>query len=141
MLRMKYLLCAESSSLDQRRNSLSAFHILDNLYVPLFPFVIQRLSILAAAERTSDEPSLIQASLLVTLGGSKIFEGAIALNFAQRLLMRTIIEIGGLLIQQPGELKFALLRGTQEIYSYSVPVERMDGPTVEQLPFPDPPHA
>lgn len=141
MLRVNYFLCAESSALDQRRNTLSAFHILDNLSVPLFPFVIQRISILASSVRTNDEPSLIQARLSVTLGTSRIFEGAVALNFAQRLMMRTIIEIGGLLINQPGQLKFSLLRGAEEISSYSVPVESMEGPTVEQLPFPDQPNA
>jgi hypothetical protein len=56
-------------------------------------------------------------------------------------MMRTIIEIGGLLINQPGQLKFSLLRGAEEISSYSVPVERLEGPTVEQLPFPDQPNA
>jgi hypothetical protein len=141
MLTMNYLLCAESSALDQRRNTLCAFHILDNLYVPLFPFVIQRISILASAGRSTEEPSLIQARLVVTLGESKIFECPVALNFAQRSMMRTIIEIGGLLIPQPGRLKFAVFRETEEISSYSVPVERIQGPTVEQLPFPDQPKA
>jgi hypothetical protein len=139
MLSVKYFLCAESAALDQRRSTLSAFHILENTYAPLFPFLIPRISILAAFERTPEEPSLFPLSLLVTLGEQQVFKGTLAVNFAQQLHTRTVAEIGGLLISSPGKLKFSLFRDKEELASWVIAIERLNIPGMEQLPFPTQP--
>ena len=136
MLSVRYFFCAESASVDQRKNTLSAFHILENTYAPLFPFIIPRVSILAAFERTPDEPSLFPLMLLVTLGGVEVFKGPFALNFAQQLMTRTVVEIGGLPVDSPGKLKFSILRDNHEQASWAITIERLNAPAMEQLPFP-----
>lgn len=140
MLSVKYFFCAESASIDQRKNTLSAFHILDSTYAPLFPFMIPRVSILAAFERTPDEPSLFPLVLLVTLGEEEVFRGPLALNFAQQLTTRTVVEIGGLPVSSPGKLKFTLLREDRELTSWAIIIERLNAPAMEQLPFPAQPN-
>jgi hypothetical protein len=106
------------------------------MYAPLFPFVIPRLTVLSAIERTPEEPSLFPIELSVKLGDQEIFKGSIALNFAQQHLTRTILDIGGLLISVPGTLNFLLTREDQELASWAVLIERLNAPSMEQLPFP-----
>ena len=136
MLTVRYFLCAESAALDQRKSTLSAFHILENTYAPLFPFLIPRISILAAFERTPDEPSMFPLILSVTLGEHQIFSGPVAVNFAQQLQTRTLVEMGGLPVSSPGKLKFSLLRDQELVASWTIVIERLNTPGMEQLPFP-----
>src|SRR5882762_425889 len=108
MLTVKYFLCSDSAAIDSRRNTLSIFHIVENMYVPIFPFLMQRISVLASLERTPDEPSLIEASLTATQSASEIFSGPLSLNFAHQLATRAVVEVGGVVIPQPGRLTFTL---------------------------------
>jgi hypothetical protein len=136
MLKVKYFLCSDSAAIDSRRNTLSIFHIAENMYVPVFPFLMPRISILASIERTLDEPSLMEASISARQGDTELFSGPVSVNFVHQLSTRVVVEVGGVVIPQPGGLKFALHKAAQEIASYEFSVDRLDGPTIEQLPFP-----
>ena len=140
MLRVKYFLCAESAAVDLRKSTLSAFHILENAYAPIFPFLIPRICVLAAFERTPEEPSLLALALSVTLGEHQVFRGPFALNFAQQLQTRTMVEMGGLPVTSPGELKFSLYREENLVASWAITIERLNAPGMEQLPFPAQPN-
>ena len=136
MLKVKYFLCSDSAAIDSRRNTLSIFHIAENMYVPVFPFLMQRISILASIERTLDEPSLMEATITAMQGDSEIFSGPLSVNFVQQLSTRVVVEVGGVVVPQPGRLTFTLRKAGEAIASYDFSVDRLDGPTIEQLPFP-----
>jgi hypothetical protein len=136
MLKTKYFLCAESAAADIRKNSVSVFHILENVIAPIFPFVIPRICIVASLERTTDEPSIMSLTLLVKLGEAQLFKGPLALNFAHLLQSRTFFEIGGLPVSASGNLNFHLLRDSEELATWTISIERLDAASAVQIPFP-----
>lgn len=124
-----------------RKNTFSAFHILDNLVVPLFPYLLPRVCLLAAFQRAQEDPSMTSLTLVVTLGEVKIYSGPFVVNFAQQLQTRTLFEMGGLPIPSPGKLLFSLGRDAdaavaEPLASWSLLIDRLNHPGTEQLPFP-----
>jgi hypothetical protein len=106
------------------------------MYVPMFPFLMARVCVLASIERSLEEPSLLESTLVATQGETQIFSGPVSLNFAHQILTRAFVEIGGVVVPQPGRLRFALVKDAEELAFYEFTIERLDGPAFEQLPFP-----
>jgi hypothetical protein len=140
VLKVKYFLCSESAAIDLRKSTISAFHIIESAVVQAFPFMLPRISVIAAFERSSEELNVFQITLSVTLGEHQIFLGPIALNFAQQLQTRTVVEMGGLPISSPGKLKFAIRRDDIELAEWSIQIDRLGTQQIEQLPFPPQPN-
>ena len=51
-MKVQLFICAESVSLDLRKNSVSAFHIIEEINSPSFPLFTQPFSVVAMIDRT-----------------------------------------------------------------------------------------
>jgi hypothetical protein len=71
-MKARFFLCAESISIDQRRNSLSLFHIVEDLNMAGFPAVIPYIAVVGMFDRAADEPNDPEgAQLVITLSNRR----------------------------------------------------------------------
>ena len=139
-MRVRFVTCAESVSLDARRNALSLFHLIEEMTVPAFPVVIPQLSIVALFERAEDEPELADLTVRIVLNEQEIFRGPIDLRFAGHLRMRWLTDVRGLVIPSPGTLAFIIYAGAQELGAWTISVLNIGQVVVQgELPLEVPP--
>jgi hypothetical protein len=138
VVRSKLFFCSDSTSIDARSNALSAFNIIEQLNAPSFPVVVPRLAILIFLSREEGDPSVVQLQLQIFSGTQQLFGGPLAVNFVQQLSTRTIVELNGLLVPAPAELRLVLRDGDQLLDTWTVTVNQVGQPTA-QLILPPPP--
>ncbi len=139
MLQVRLFLCSESASIDARNNSLSAFHILEQINSPHFPSVIPRLCVILLMTREAEDPSRSGLQLRIELaGGQQLFSGPIDVNFVQQLSARIIIDIQAFLVPAPGNLRFSVRDGQAELCFWSITVMQIAGQPL-QMRFVSPP--
>ncbi len=127
-----FLICAEGATVDQRSNTLSLFKIIEELNISAFPSVISAFTIAVLITRAASEPTDVNdAYVRIELGNQEIFRHPTLLRFQERNRLRIILEIGGLLIPSPGELKATLNINGQELASWLIPVVNIGQPVVQ----------
>jgi hypothetical protein len=135
VIRSKLFLCSDSASIDARNNTLSVFHILEQLNAIGFPVVVPRLSVVAIFEREQTDPATIQLQLEIYAGLQQLFAGPIAVNFFQQLMARTVLELNGLVVPAPGNLRVVVTLEGQAVGSWTIPVIELGQPHA-QIVFP-----
>jgi hypothetical protein len=133
-MQVAFNICAESVVVDQRRNTVSVFHIYEEWNTPVVPFVIPRFTVLAVFIRTQDEdPGDVFLSM--NLANQELFRGQIKLNFQGRLRLRSITELGGLVIAQPGTFRVVVDHQGRELATWEMPINHI-GQVVAQPELP-----
>jgi hypothetical protein len=140
VLQSTLFLCCDSAALDARLNTISAFHIAEQLNAASFPVVIPRLSVIGLFAREETDPSRNQLQLQIHLGPQQLFAGPLHVDFMQGLLARTIFEVQGLVVTAPGSLRFDLRNGDAAVASWVMMVNQVGQPEA-QMVFPAPPPA
>ena len=138
MIRAKLFVVCESASIDSRTNSVSAFHIMDQLNAMAFPVVLPHVSIIALFAREDADASNVQFQLQIFLEDQQLFGGPLRVNFVQQLLARTVLDMHGLLLTRPGTLRFVLRNGDEMLGSWTALVTQVGQPGF-QMAFPPPP--
>lgn len=140
MIRTTLFFCSDSAAIDARFNTLSVFHIMEQLNAPAFPMAIPRLTVVALLSKEEADPPVFQLQLQIFLGVQQLFAGPVHGNFFQQLSTRTVIEVNGLVIPAPGELRLVLINGEQPLGSWTVRVNQVGMPAMQLvLPPPAPP--
>jgi hypothetical protein len=120
-MKVKYFLCADSASIDNRLTTLSLFHILDEAIAVSFPFVIPRIVIassLIREERDQPDPRL---QLKIQIGENVIAQAPFRVDFQENQnTSRSVAEMHNLLIVAPGTLKFILSMADENIAEWSM---------------------
>lgn len=126
MPQLEYFLVAESVATDSDRNTVSVFHILEELRASSMPFHVGRLVALSSWNiGPQDRDNDFQVTLDIHLpGGDKLPDGLdLAINFtATRSRQRILHFIEGLRIASPGDLAFELLINGKHAASHRVTV-------------------
>src|SRR6266850_3708579 len=97
-------LCAHSSALDSRKNSISIFHVLEEVHAPAYPVVLAGMSVVSLLELDEGEPMNPEIELRIFLGDQQLFAGPFQANFQVRRKARALAEFNGLVIPAPGVL-------------------------------------
>ena len=108
---IKYFIVAESVLHDARSNSISAVNILEELLAFSFPIAIPKLSVIAALERSSDEPEKPECRVKCTFNGAEVFNNSIEVDFQGLLRTRAILDFQGLPVLEAGQLEFSINSG------------------------------
>jgi hypothetical protein len=137
-MRVKLFLCSDSSAIDIRTNSASAFHILEEAMGMGLPFVIPRISIITIIERDDNEPNVANMTLRLSLNERQIFENPIELTFQGRNVARTIVDVHNIVIPVPGDLLVALNYEGTEMARWAIKIIRFALPGVEVHPIGEP---
>jgi|SRR5581483_2535905 len=137
-MNISLLACAESVVLDQRRNTLSIFNIVEELSSPIFPFVVPHLTVITLFTRAAEEPSELEdIHLQVTSGGQTLIDAPMDGKFFHHSRLRHVSELQGLVISGPGTLVVTAVRGkTNVLGSWAIPVINIGQPTLQpELPL------
>jgi hypothetical protein len=140
VIEAKLFLCSDSVALDGRHNSISAFHILEQLMAPAFPVAVPRISVIALLTREAEDPNTAEFQLQVHLGNQQLFAGPVAITFLQQLSSRSIIDMHGLVVPAPGTLRFLLRNGEATMGAWTISMLQAGQPSI-QLHFPVSPPA
>lgn len=142
MIQPKLFFCADNAALDGRYNTISAFHILEEVGAATFPLVVPRLAIIGMFSREETDPINIELQLQVTLGAAQLLVASVPLNFAHQLRTRAILELNGFLLPTPGLVVFSLRHGESLLTSWSIRANQVGQPSVQlSLPQVTPPQA
>jgi len=117
-------------------NTLSAFHVLEQLSAPSFPVVLPRISVIGLFVREELDPETLQLQLKVVSGAQEVFDGPVTASFQQQPVARIILEMHGLVIPGPGDLSFLITDGDSPLCSWVVAVNHIGNPDMQQLHFP-----
>jgi len=129
------LVCSDSVVIDQRRNSVSIFNLIDVLNIPIFPFVIQRMSVLTILAKSANEPSEPRGvQLVLTMSGQELFRDHMQLNFLHHPSLRHVYELQSIVVTAPGTLKVSIMLADQtEIGTWEILVTNI-GPRATSAP-------
>jgi hypothetical protein len=133
-MKSKLFIVCESSALDARLQTLSAFHILEEVNAPGFPFVLPRLSIIAMLVREENDSDNPEVQIRTTIGDEQIFSSPLHVHFQNNQIFRTIADLFGFVVPAPGNLRFALRLGENEFASWEVKIEKVGVPQMEVHP-------
>ena len=133
--------CSESATIDVRTNTLSVFHIMEEVNAANFPFLLQKFSVVVVLSRTEDEPQNPDFRVRIRLGDQELFDGPVAIGFQHHLRARAIADFFGLVIVAPGDLGVEARDATQTLGRWTTRINRVGQPGVNvfQPFFPAPP--
>ena len=134
-MKITLLTCAESVVVDQRTNKVSVFNVIDSINVPLFPFVMQRMTVLSMFSRTPEEPVEPQGfELVIALAGQELLRSGLQMNFSHHPQLRHMFEVQSVVIATPGVLTISVTDPNRlALASWDVLVTNIGAPTAEQL--------
>jgi len=108
---------------DTETNNVSVFSILEELGAQGFPFLIQEMGVLAMWRRSTPDEGAVDLQFRVLNNDTQLYAGPVRVAFAQAERHRSIVRLGGLLIREPGNLRFGFFHGNEELASYTVRIK------------------
>lgn len=123
--------CAQSSSLDGRMNTVSLFHVIEEISAPVFPTVLRGMSVVAILELDEGEPIDLAVELHVFSGGVQLFASPLQTNFQVQRKARVIADFNGLVIPAPGVLRVVLSSAGHDIATWQIVCHQVAGPQLE----------
>jgi hypothetical protein len=135
-VRILLFACAESAVIDQATNRVSVFNFLEEISSPIFPAAYPQLTIIIMSVRDDTEPSTFNYNLRVTLTGQEhpLLQGPLLIDFQSRHRARTLAQIAGMPVLNPGVLRFSIFDGESEIAFWETAVTQIVAPTITTQP-------
>lgn len=124
-------LVAQTVVRDADNNAISVFEILEQITAVGFPLLVQNMVFFVLWEREEGEPGQRDAQLAIKLGEHDLFNHALELNFGDKLRLRSINRLKGLVLPAPDDLTFTIDAGAGIIASYTVSVIAAEAPAPE----------
>jgi hypothetical protein len=109
-VKVHYISCAKSSSVDGKTNQLSLFHVLDEISAPSFPLHLHSVCVAALFERESDDASLQSYALVIKLDGNLLASFTMTIDFTTSRRNRSVNTIQGLTIPGAGAVTIAAVQ-------------------------------
>lgn len=131
---IRFVICAQGVALDQRHNTLSIFHAIEELNVPAFPFVLPFMTVVALLERLPEEPNEPEGlQFVIALGEQELVSQPLMASFQGRLRMRTVTEVAGIVVPNPGVLRVTLRDGANQTCTWPIVINNIARPIVQPV--------
>jgi hypothetical protein len=122
-IKLKMVVCAESLAVDQRRNTLSLFHVIEQFNIPSFPFAMPHMIVATLFERGASDPSdYDDVSVHIALGNQELAESKPHLKFLDRPRLRQVADVTNLVIPGPGTLSVIIKQGDEVLGTWTMTV-------------------
>ncbi len=121
-MKVHYIACAQSSSLDAKTNQLSLFHLLDEIGAAAFPLVLPSICVAALFEREAEDAPVQSFVLAVTLEGKLVASFSLSADFTRARRTRTVNTVQGLSLPGPGIATISLLQKTRVLATWQAVV-------------------
>ncbi|HTQ59587.1 MAG TPA: hypothetical protein VMI32_05160 [Candidatus Solibacter sp.] len=137
-MRTILFVCGQSSALDARLNSVSVFHVLEEISAPSFPIVVPTLAIVAMLELDEGEPVNPAIELRVFLGEQQLFAAPFNADFRVRRKARAVADFNGLVIPAPGVLRVVLSLAGHDVAVWQIVCHQIASPQLDLHLVPEP---
>ena len=132
MLRCDLMLCAQGVIRDVQTNNISFFNIFAEITPEGFPILVQQLSIYARFQRdVQNDPSNYEFILRMNIAERTLFEHTVNVDFQDKAMNNTIINLQGLVVPTPGELQASLWHDENQLNQYLIQVHEPRQVTTE----------
>jgi len=122
MVRSKIFLCAHGTAQDRESNNITVFSIIEQFNVTTFPLAYPFITVFGCFEKDPKDKRKYQVQLKVLNNENEILAVPSELNFLEFPRARLIFQIGGIIIPEPGLLKFILYVNNKVLCDYIVDV-------------------
>lgn len=122
MVKTQYALCAKRIILDSQENSLSAIDIIEEINSSSFPVILPRLSVIWTLQKDDEDAQIHNGSIEFSRNGKQLQVFPVEINFQSTNRTRCVVVIGGMPIDQPGDINVSFIRNGVEETTYVFPV-------------------
>ncbi len=117
-MKVHYIACATSSSLDTKTNQLSLFHVLDEIRGAAFPLVLPSICVATLFEREPEDAAVQSFVMAVTLEGKLLASFTLSADFTKARRTRAVNTVQGLTLPGPGLASVTLLQKTRVLATW-----------------------
>ncbi|MHB1768676.1 MAG: DUF6941 family protein [Phycisphaerae bacterium] len=122
MPKTRLILACRQVIVDTFSNAACAINIFDSFTVAGVPVAFPGLMVLAVIEKHEEDADSIAANIAVRLNGRLLVISPGSVNFAGQRMARVIADLGNLVIDAPGELRFSVESNDTTLGEYVVAV-------------------
>ena len=101
-----YTIACVRTIIDSTSNNISCIEILEELSVASFPNVFPEVAIIWCIARDANEPEELRSTFHILLNDVQLYEAPVEVAFKGSLRTRAIVRLAGLVITNPGRLRF-----------------------------------
>jgi hypothetical protein len=134
MLTNLICLAAKGVIRDANTNTVSVFSILEEVGPSGFPAFIQEVAVLAVWQRERSDAATHEFQLVVRNNQQELMKGAVSATFGEATVNRSIVNLQGLVLQEPGELSFSFMLKKKTLARYTVKVKAPEPTAVSSKP-------
>ncbi|MDR3461368.1 MAG: hypothetical protein P4L76_03510 [Beijerinckiaceae bacterium] len=109
-MKVHYITCAKSSSVDSKTNQLSLFHVLDEIGAAAFPLHLHSVCVAALFEREAEDAVTQSYALVVKLDGGLLASFTMTIDFSGARRNRSVNTVQGLTIPAAGAVTIAMVQ-------------------------------
>ena len=122
MITPKLAIVAVGIVRDTDTTAVSIFNVLDSVSGAGFPFFIQQLAFYVLWHRTADDPENVVGTFTLSLNDNVLIQNEVRADFVGGLKNQMLIRVGGVLVTEPGRLRFVseLQTGARAEYEIEV---------------------
>jgi hypothetical protein len=122
-MRPTVCLAAKGLVRDARTNNVSVYSILEQVTPAGFPAFIPEVEALAVWQKEAGDDGPIPLTFRVMNNQHQLESLGLTVAFGAAPRHRSMVGLTGLIIREPGELRFEFLRDDQVIASYTVAID------------------
>lgn len=101
-----YTIACVRMIVDASSNNISCIEVLEQLSVASFPNVFPEVAIVWCIAREANEAEAVPARFHIYLNETQLYEAPVEVAFQGTLRTRAIVRLAGLVITNPGRLRF-----------------------------------
>ena len=109
MIKSKLLLMAEGVTTDIASKKNSVFNIIDNFKVNGFPFLMQKVDILAITEREESDDNIQDLKVRIKIEDEQLAEFSGKIEYKDKFTNKLTVNILGLAVPSPGIIETQLV--------------------------------
>jgi hypothetical protein len=121
---MRAVICFAARGIvrDAESGTISAYSILEDLRPAGFPAVLPEAAVFVLWKREAHEPAAVDLQFQLVNNDTALAGSPWHIDFANGLTNRTVVNLQGVVLSNPGTLSFNFLRDDAVIASYTVTV-------------------
>ena len=120
-MKVRYILCSESSAIDVFSNRLSIFNLIEQISVQSYPTAIAGLNVVVGASKDDEDGNSVAARLKFHLNGVELANYEMEFSFDDGNAARAVGSIQGFFVSSPGRLDVSVHLNDRQLGVWSIP--------------------
>lgn len=120
---------------DAETNTISVFSIMERLTPVGFPLFIPEMAFLVMWTKAAGDPDQFGIEFVVNNNATQLMRGPFQVDFAGTPIHRSILRAQGMVVNEPGALRFSAFHNAAEIAHYEI-VVAAPAPAVQHIDAP-----